>query len=64
MPLRPSITSPLTVALGGFLLVIMLAMEILVIKPPPAKKPKPEPQPPVVEIRPPEGLESQPTLWT
>lgn len=53
-----------TVALGGFLLLIMLAMEILVSKPKPAKTPNPEPQPPAVEIRPPVGVENQPTLWT
>ncbi|EPT03569.1 hypothetical protein FOMPIDRAFT_1028444 [Fomitopsis schrenkii] len=52
------------VALGGFLLLIMLAMEILVIKPAPAKKPKPGSQPPAVEIRPPGNMENQPTLWT
>ncbi|KAI0728708.1 hypothetical protein C8Q72DRAFT_779286 [Fomitopsis betulina] len=52
------------VALGGFLLLIMLAMEILVSKPKPAKTPNPEPQPPAVEIRPPVGVENQPTLWT
>ncbi|TFY69907.1 hypothetical protein EVJ58_g146 [Rhodofomes roseus] len=51
------------VALGGFLLVIMLAMEILVIKPVPAKKSKSEQQPPIVEIRPPEGTENQGTVW-
>ncbi|KZT72581.1 hypothetical protein DAEQUDRAFT_663914 [Daedalea quercina L-15889] len=47
------------VALTGFLMVIMLSMEILVIKPAPAKKPKSEPQPPM-EIQ---GMESQGTLW-
>lgn len=64
MSLRPSITPLPTVALGGFLLLIMLAMEILVIKPAPAKKPKPGSQPPAVEIRPPGNMENQPTLWT
>jgi len=52
------------VALSGFLLVIMLSMEILVIKPVPAKKSKSESQLPIVEIRPPEGSESQGILWT
>lgn len=51
-------------ALSGFLVVIVLSMELLGIRQPSTKaKPSP-PQPPIVEVRPPKGTEGQQALWT
>lgn len=51
-------------ALSGFLVVIVLSMELLGIRQPSTKAKPRSPQPPIVEVRPPEGTEGQQTLWT
>ncbi|KZT12997.1 uncharacterized protein LAESUDRAFT_754027 [Laetiporus sulphureus 93-53] len=50
------------VALSGFLLLIVISMELL--KSPKKPPKKTEPPPPVMEVRLPEGTEHQSTMWT
>lgn len=52
-------------ALSGFLLLMVVSMELLTTRQAPAKaRSPPPPQPPILEIRPPESSENQPSLWT
>ncbi|PCH41444.1 hypothetical protein WOLCODRAFT_69651 [Wolfiporia cocos MD-104 SS10] len=52
------------IALSAFLVVIVLSMELLVSREGPLKKKAKEVPLPVIEIRPPEGTENQPSMWT